>query len=408
MRNLGSLGIVTIAVIAVVGGACGSSSPAKPGDGGPTDGGPSDGGPSDGPVPLAVTHPNPLISRSGHVYPATAGNLIEGNYHVANWNVGTTFPSSAAIKLTVGTPGPTRLLLSWDDGGTYNYQDPTTATVYGFPGAYTIETSANSTTGTDGDWHNVVTVTGNQVRTRAHSFGFTGMTWVRMTVTAAPPNESSNGVQLGQIDIHDISATPTGLPDDTWFFMGDSITAFAFDRALAHQPSFAAAINTAFPSYFPAMINGGIGGEKSSDGLARLAADLQLNPDFRFFLLGYGTNDAAGDQVPVATFQSNMQSMIDMVKSAGRIPIMPHIPYSGDGSHDDIPTYNAAIDALTASNGLLTGPDFYAYFMTNAATDFMCGCSGGRTTDNLHPNDVGLQEMNTLWATDPAITALYH
>ncbi len=203
MRNLGSLGIVTIAMIAGLGATSGcSSSPAKS----------SDGGPSDGPAPLAVTHPDPLISRAGHVYPATAGNLIEGNYHVANWNVGTTFPSSAAIKLTAG---PTRLLLSWDDGGTYNYEDPTSTTVYGFPGAYTIETSANSTTGTDGDWTNVVTVTGNQVRTRAHSFDFTGMTWVRMTVTAAPPNESSNGVQLGQIDIHDISATPTGLPDDT-------------------------------------------------------------------------------------------------------------------------------------------------------------------------------------------------
>jgi acyl-CoA thioesterase I len=395
MRNLGSLGIVTIAVITVIEAACSSSSPAKP----------TDGGPSDGTGPLAVTHPNPLISPSGHVYPATAGNLIEGNYHVANWNVGTTFPSSAAIKLTAG---PTRLLLSWDDGGTYNYQDPTTTTVYGFPGAYTIETSANSTTGTDGDWNNVVTVTGNMVRTRAHSFDFTGMTWVRMTVTAAPPNESSNGVQLGQIDVHDISATPTGLPDDTWFFMGDSITAFAYDRALAHQPSFAAAINTAFPSYFPAMINGGIGGELSSNGLARLPADLLLNPDFRFWLIAYGTNDAAGDQVPVATFQSNMQSMIDMVKAAGRIPIMPHIPYSSDASHLDISPYNAAIDALTASNGLLTGPDFYTYFMTNAATDFTCGCSGGRTTDYIHPNDVGLQEMNTLWATDPAITALYH
>ena len=30
--------------------------------------------------------------------------------------------------------------------------------------------------------------------------------------------------------MHDISATGTGLPDDTWFFMGDSITAFAYDR----------------------------------------------------------------------------------------------------------------------------------------------------------------------------------
>jgi lysophospholipase L1-like esterase len=362
---------------------------------------------SDGAAGLAVAHPNPLISRSGHAYPGSAGNLIDGNYHASGWNVGT-LPASATIQLAAG---PTRVLLSWDDGGTYNYQDPTTAMVYGFPADYTIETSADSTTGTDGTWKNVVTVTGNQVRTRAHSFDFTGMSWVRMTITAAPPNESSNGVQLGEIDVHDISATPTGIPDDTWFFMGDSITAFAYDRATAHQPSFAAAINTTFPSYFPAMINGGIGGEKSSDGVARLAADLALNPDYRFFLLGYGTNDAANGLVPVATFQSNMQSMIDMVQAAGRIAIIPHIPYSGDGSHDDIPSYNTAIDSLTASNGLLTGPDFYGYFNANQA-DFTCPPCGNsnppRMTDNLHPNDVGLQEMNTLWATAPAITALYH
>ena len=50
-----------------------------------------------------------------------------------------------------------------------------------------------------------------------------------MVITAAPA-EASNGVQIGEIDVHDISATGAGLPDDTWFFMGDSITAFAYDR----------------------------------------------------------------------------------------------------------------------------------------------------------------------------------
>ena len=80
--------------------------------------------------------------------------------------------------------------------------------------------------------------------------------------------------------------------------MGDSITAFAYDRAVRHQPSFAAAINTATAkAYMPAMINGGIGGEKSTDGLARLADTLALNPDYHFFVLGYGTNDAAGGQI---------------------------------------------------------------------------------------------------------------
>ena len=66
-----------------------------------------------------------------------------------------------------------------------------------------------------------------------------------MVITAAPPMASSGRVQIAEIDVHDISATAPGLPEDTWFFMGDSITAFAYDRAALHQPSFAAAINTA-------------------------------------------------------------------------------------------------------------------------------------------------------------------
>ena len=45
------------------------------------------------------------------------------------------------------------------------------------------------------------------------------------------------------------------------------------------------------------MINGGIGGELAQDGLARLDEALMLNPDYRYFALCYGTNDAAGGQV---------------------------------------------------------------------------------------------------------------
>ena len=94
------------------------------------------------------------------------------------------------------------------------------------------------TDGTDGAWAAAGDpVIGNHVRTRAQALDFTGKTWVKMVITAAPA-EASNGVQIGEIDIHDISATGAGLPDDTWFFMGDSITAFAYDRT--NPPSFAA------------------------------------------------------------------------------------------------------------------------------------------------------------------------
>ena len=225
-------------------------------------------------------------ARSSRPRPAPS---IDGAYHNGGWTTKVAnLPASAAINIGAG---PTRLLVQWDDGGTYNYKDPPGTMVYGFPMGYTIDVSGDTTNGADGTWTSVVTVTDNAVRTRGHVIDFTGMSWVRMTITAAPPTESGNGVQIGEIDVHDISNSPE-LPDDTWFFMGDSITAFAYDRAQAHQPSFASLINMALPAYFPAMINGGIGSELSTDGLARLPEALTLNPAYRFFVLGYGTNDA--------------------------------------------------------------------------------------------------------------------
>jgi lysophospholipase L1-like esterase len=392
---------------------------------------PSDGG-CGGPITGMLTHTSPIISRGATTFASTAGGapmsnggaaVVDGHYHNGGWSAGNpsvASPSWVALKLAAG---PTRVLVSWDDGGTYDYnayfEQPaagTTRMVYGFPADYQIATSADSTNGMDGTWTTPVMVTGNSVRTRAHSIDFTGMTWVKMTVTAAPtsittpsgttvPVGEPNGVQIGEIDVHDLSSSGSCIPDDTWFFMGDSITAFAYDRVDIHQPSYAEGIHAASPTFFPAMINGGIGGELSANGLARLPQTLTLNPDYRFFVLSFGTNDAANDQTPVATFQSNMQSMITMVKAAGRIPVIPHIPFSGDGMHAGIPQYDAAIDALVQQNGLMAGPDLYAYFMQNQSL-FVCPpCAGGRATDDLHPDDTGLANMNALWTT--AMRPLY-
>ena len=393
-------------------GADGTSSDAG-GEGG-RDGG-NDGGACGSGAAAIIKNANPIISRAaqgGLAFASPSVNAAQVNngvYHNGGWSAGmptVSAPAWVAIKLAAPA---TRVLLSWDDGGTYPYQELPANPVYGLPADYEIDVSADSTNGSDGTWAvardaagNVLTITGNQVRTRAHSFAFAGMSWVKMVITAAPPNISGNGVQIGEIDVHDISAAGSGLPDDTWFFMGDSITAFAFDRAQVHQPSFAKTVSTESTAFFPAMINGGIGGEQASAGLARLQSALTLNPDYRFFVLGYGTNDSA--LTTTSMFKTNMQNMIDMVKAAGRIPVIPHIPYSGDGGHGGIPQFNMVIDQLVQTNQLTPGPDLYGYLLQHSAgdagtNDFICPpCAGARSTDNLHPNDVGLTAINTLWA----------
>jgi lysophospholipase L1-like esterase len=369
---------------------------AKDPDYGPGTGGSNGGGGTGGsagsytPPALNLSHSNVIISRGAQVFSAPAGGavVVDGTYHNGGWNAGsptTAAPAWVAIKLA---PGPTRILVSWDDGGTYNYKDPAGTTVYGLAADYHFEVSADSTNGVDGAWTAAGDpVTGNHVRTRAHALDFAGKTWIKMVVTAAPA-EASNGVHVGEIDVHDISATGAGLPEDTWFFMGDSITAFAYDRT--NPPSFAALIDTATAhAYFPAMINGGIGGELTTSGLARLDEALALNPDYRFFAITYGTNDSWGNKTDAGGFRSNLQMMIDKIKAAGRTPVLSHVPYSADGNHETLATFNTAIDELTRTNQLQVGPDFTAYFMAH---------TGELQDDHVHPAPAGRQAMNKLWA----------
>jgi len=173
--------------------------------------------------------------------------------------------------------------------------------------------------------------------------------------------------------------------------MGDSITAFAYDRTSVQEKSFADLINAASPMYFPAMINGGIGEELSSSGLARIDEALALNPDYRFFAITYGTNDSWGNKTDTTAFRSNMQMMIDKIKAAGRTPVLTHIPYSPDGNHNTLGVFNAVIDDLTRTNQLQVGPDFTTYFMMH--TDQL-------NDDKVHPAPAGRQAMNQLWFDD--------
>ena len=176
-----------------------------------------------------------------------------------------------------------------------------------------------------------------------------GQKWVRFVVTGVP-DVSPNGVQIDEIDVHDI----TKGSDDTWFFMGDSVTAFAFDRQTpTHQPSFAERVHEQRPEYFPAMINGGIGGDTSDDGARRVDQWLADCPDMKHWVLAYGTNDAAGNTRDTARFRRNIVSTCRSTACAAQVasPILGRIPFSSDGQHlTHIARFNDAIDQVSAAN----------------------------------------------------------
>ena len=201
-------------------------------------------------------------------------------------------PTAAApqwLALDLGRAAPATILLLWNAGNNTNYNE----TRYGGLGSYTVETSADSTDGGDGTWTQAVAVSGNTVRTRAHRVPFAGQRWVRLRVTALAPG--ADQAALDEVAVYDAA----GL-DESWIFLGDSVTALAFDRAPERGPAFANLVHAAHPASDPITLDAGVNGETSTEALARLDGRLAWNPDFHFWVLGYGTNDVPSDPSGVA------------------------------------------------------------------------------------------------------------
>jgi lysophospholipase L1-like esterase len=290
-------------------------------------------------------------------------------------------PTFWAVELE---PGPSRVLLTWASASFGDYDLPDAA-----PLAYVIATSADSTDGTDGTWTDVVTVTDNPVRTRAHAFDFAEQSWVRVTVSAPA---TLVPVELDELAVFDVSAGA----EDTWFFLGDSITAGAFQKSAGQLGNFEARVSTARPAFTPAVLGGGIGGEDAGDALLRLDQVLELNQDITYLGIGYGTNDSWGSwRLEQTSYEANMTALVDRILAAGHVPVIARIPYASK-AHETLREFNAVVDRLTKEHGLPCGPDLYAHFEANE-DELM--------NDGVHPTSFGYQSMNGEWAE--AVLPLY-
>lgn len=341
------------------------------------------------PLPTAAPYPtvhleplrtNPLVSTRTVDLATPPGGVVDRIYCTPAWQA-TQFPATLALPVQE-VKGD--LLLEWNSSGTNNYINPSKGPTYGLPASYSIATSVDSTDGRDGTWRDVVRVVGNTARTRAHRFPFAGARWVRMTVTSVVEGPLGNTLAIDEIDLHDASDGT----DDTVFFLGDSITAAAFKRCPANQPSFAELVHEAAPKRFPAMIDGGVDGVNSSHGASVIDEWLALNPDFHLWAIGYGTNDA-WQKVSPAVFEGQLESMVDRIMAAGRVPLIARIPFATKGpADDDVRALNEVVDLVTARNGLLPGPDLYAWF--SAHPDEL-------SPDGVHPSAAGYRSINRLW-----------
>ena len=304
-------------------------------------------------------------------------------------------PATLAYDLSsVSASHRSSILLAWYNDASYPYDHALYGWVgYNNPGSYTVEVNAAAGGGappTSG-WVVVTTVTGNTLHSKEHVFNFTGYNWVRMSFSVSDGSPGNTDITVN-MDVYDAS---NGVGDG-WFFAGDSITANSMDHdnlSTVTSDSFGNQVG-ALVGTIPPQENAGMPAWTTSQVMAYLPTWLRGFPG-KYVTLNLGTNDAV---VPVsgATYYANMAAMIEMVLSAGKIPVVPTIPWARDAAHAAvIPLLNAQIPNLYAAYpSVVKGPDLYTFFYNNQ--------SYINTTDNIHPTDAGYAALRALWAQTAA------
>lgn len=356
--------------------------------------------------------PNPLVSvgasiaASASTQSSVAG-AFDGRVDTGEWRASGVGPGGvvedmwATIELGHGTPceGPQSLLLVWHVLGNPDYTIDN-AVNYNSPSDYTIEVSPDGAT-----WTTVVEVTSPErtYRSRGHRFEFAGMCFVRFTVTGMHTGQSDRVPAIGEVAIYDTSAGN----DDTWVFVGNGPSRFAYDEHV--YPSFSHAVTAAHPDYSPAMLDAADLEGSLDYVLDNLGAWLELNAAFRHWVLVLGLEEAGYGMAPGdIDFTAKVQQMIDTITAAGGEVVLPRMQYADHPSIDLalVAAYNQEIDALVASNELAPAPDLYAFF--SAHPELLCSSESDCEPQwiGISPADPdGYIAVNQQWAA--ALDGLY-
>ena len=146
------------------------------------------------------------------------------------------------------------------------------------------------------------------------------------------------------------------------------------------------------------VINSGVGGDTSADGLARFASAVSANdPDVVF--IAFGTNDASKDMdryVPIENYKENLREMVRRVRALGARAVIVTPPPVVDAQY--LTRHDAApFEEYGGPNGLVSlyaqaARDVAAEFGADVA-DVNAAFSGldfaSLIADGVHPNDSG-------------------
>jgi hypothetical protein len=246
------------------------------------------------------------------------------------------------------------------------------------PTAYTIEGSANSTTGSDGTWTQLASISGNTKWGRSHKLTLGGHSWLRWTVTAGT-TATTNLMEVRVFRVKSGSAS-NGL--DSWGIIGDSIT--ADDLGHAGDLAFWGRIkNARADGTYPMPLVMGFSGSKTdrlipgnNPPVSDLGGLISLEPDVRFWGIALGINDYgySDSSTTGATDRSNLDAGIRAIIAAGKVPVLIRVAYTLNNVVQP-PTTDAMLynilrnqDELAAQYRLPPGPDFYTFFRRNPSS----------------------------------------
>ena len=187
-----------------------------------------------------------------------------------------------------------------------------------------------------------------------------------------------------------------GLFDD---FQGDDVSVDGRNSGGGFEPVLNNLLTDELLGTPHTVVNSGVSGETTLEGLRRLPNVLSVNPYSGYFLLLYGANDRLStlssglgtdpeaDGYP-HNYKSYLQQMINMITSAVKEVYIAKNLHRNNMQNLDAEEYNKVIDELVVENSILiTPPPFFEYFKHHPE----------QQVDSIHPDGIGYRAMAKLW-----------
>ena len=362
-------------------------------------------------------HGGALISQGLHTY--STGRVVYpvSNMVTSSYGEFRCTPACAGIVDVSSVPAAQRAndIITWyNESNTFD-DVAERVNAYNEPKDFTIDMNSAPGGGpppTTG-WVTAANVKNNVYDAGQYVVSLTEYNWVRMEVTASN-GSAGNTDATWHMDITTCSSTcaVAGSAKDTWLFLGDSITNNSMTVTPTSPPNYMQSVHAADPRFYPSAVNGGMSfwlsstflSTNPSTGRPYIEDFLHAFPSAHFVTLNLGSNDI-GTGVAASTYLANMEILVQHVIKAGRVPIVPTIPWApavcNTHLNKDNPGTVGTANYLILNTlykkypHVLHGPDLWTYFHDNPSLIAISGSPGCP-----HPTaPVGENAYRTLWAT---------